>query len=199
MIAILTGDIINSRQGDTQSWLLLLKQVLNTYGKTPQSWQIFRGDSFQLSVVPERALIAAIHLKAAIRQTQMQDVRIGIGIGEESHKAKSITESNGSAFVHSGESFESLKKHTLAIKSNKEDWDAPLNLMLILAMHTANSWSSTVAEVIKMSLEHPDKNQKEIATLLKKSQSSISEALKRGGYDELMEVNTYYQDKLSQL
>ncbi|MFT6866923.1 MAG: hypothetical protein ACJA08_001761 [Cyclobacteriaceae bacterium] len=62
MVAILTGDIINSRKSDVIDWIGKLKKVLNQYGNTPKNWEIFRGDSFQLLVPPNRALIAAIHI-----------------------------------------------------------------------------------------------------------------------------------------
>ncbi len=71
--------------------------------------------------------------------------------------------------------------------------------MLSLSLLTTNNWSSTVSEVIKTAIEHPDKSQKEIAKLLKKSQSSISEALKRGGFEEIMKMNEYYQNNILQL
>jgi hypothetical protein len=195
MVAILTGDIINSRDGQILDWLQKLKEVLNTYGHSPQQWEIYRGDSFQLLTTPKKALITAIHIKAIIKQTKNQDVRIGIGLGEESHKAKRITESNGTAYIHSGESFDSLKKQTLSIKSNNTERDRLLNLMLNLALLIANNWSSTVAEVITTAIENPNKHQKDIAKLLNKSQSSVSEALKRGGYEEIMSLNGYYKNQ----
>lgn len=199
MIAILTGDIINSRKGNIQDWLKLLKQALSHYGEQKTDWEIFRGDSFQLSVPAEKAILASIHIKAVIKKTNVQDVRIGIGLGKQSHNARTITESNGTAFIHSGESFESLKKQTLAVKSDNPDWDSTFNLILTLAMLTADSWSSTVARAICASIENPEKNQKQIAQLLKKSQSSISEALKRGGYDEIMKMDTHYRKQLTNI
>jgi hypothetical protein len=199
MVAVLTGDIINSREGNTANWLDELKRILGLYGKEPQQWQVFRGDSFQLSIAPNKALLVAIHLKAGIRQTRAQDVRIGIGLGKESHHAKKISESNGPAYILSGACFESLKKQTLAINSARPELDDALNLMLSLALLTANQWSSTVARVITKALEHPEMNQQELAGLLKKSQSSVSEALKRGGFDEIMNLNSFYQHQIHKL
>ncbi|RAJ16170.1 SatD family protein [Olleya aquimaris] len=199
MVAVLTGDIINSREGNVLQWLDKLKATLNKYGQAPQEWDMFRGDSFQLVTVPENALKAAIHIKAAIKESKDYDVRIAIGIGEETYKAKKIAESNGPAYVNSGEAFETLKKQTLAIKSGNPEWDEQLNIMLNLALLTANSWSSTVANVILTVLENPTKNQKDIAKLLGKSQSTISEALKRGGYEEMMQLNAYYQKQIHKL
>ena len=196
MIAIITGDIINSRKGEVQTWLPVLKKVLNQYGQEPSDWEIFRGDSFQLSIAPKNAILAAFHIKSAIKQTKTQDVRMGIGIGKIKYNSNKTTESNGSAYIRSGECFESLKKQTLAIKSYNSELDSILNIMLSLALLSANNWSSTVSEVIKKTIENANTKQKEIAQLLNKSQSGISEALKRGGFEEIMSLNNYYEKQL---
>lgn len=199
MLAILTGDIINSRKEKASVWLPVLKEVLQSYGKTPAQFEIYRGDSFQLSTTPEEALKAAIHIKSAIKEFKDLDVRIGIGIGEQNHRAGKISESNGTAFVRSGESFESLKKQTLGITTGNSEMDELLNLLLSLALLTANNWSPTVAATVKAFFEHPGKNQTEVAAVLEKSQSSLSEALKRGGYDEMMRLDIFYRKQITQL
>lgn len=198
MIAIITGDIINSRKGKVESWIDSLKEVLNQYGSEPKNWEIYRGDSFQLSLDPEKAILAAIHIKSTIRQTKTHDVRIAIGLGDEKYSASKITEANGSAYVNSGECFENMKKQTLAIKTTNKKLDQSLNIMLSLSLLTANNWSSTVSKVIKTAIENPEKNQKSLAKILDKSQSSISEALKRGGFEEVMSMNEFYKKNISQ-
>lgn len=199
MVAVITGDIINSREVEVEKWLIPLKEILNYYGEEPKDWEIFRGDSFQLSIAPEKAMLAAIHIKSAIKQTKLQDARMAIGIGEEKYSSSKITESNGSAYIRSGDCFESLKKQTLAIRSNNEKLDQSFNIMLSLSLLTANNWSSTVAEVIKTAIENSEKNQKNLAQLLNKSQSSVSEALKRGGFEEIMNMNNFYKTQISKL
>ena len=199
MIAVLTGDIINSRKGETSDWLEKLKIVLNKYGKNPGNWEIYRGDSFQISLPPKEALFVAFHIKSELKQSNSQDVRIAIGIGEESHKAKKISESNGQAFIRSGESFEKLKKQSLILNTGNQEIDISLNLMLRIILLTANNWSQLVAKVISFVIENPNKQQKEIAQLLNKSQSSISEALKRGGFEEMKNLNEFYKTQIEKL
>lgn len=199
MIAIITGDIVNSRKEKASLWLPQLKKVLQQYGKSPSQWEIFRGDSFQLSTAPEEALKAAIHIKAAIKEIKDLDVRIGLGIGEQDHRAEKISESNGTAFVRSGESFESLKKQNLGIITGDSELDEVFNLLLSLSLINMNTWSPTVAEAVKVSLENPEKSQTEIAGMLEKSQSSLSEALKRGGYDEMLRLLAFYHKQIQKL
>ena len=199
MIAVLTGDVVNSKSKNAEVWLQALKSTLKLYGKTPNDWEVFRGDSFQLAISDEKAVLASIHIKSAIKQFEDLDVRIGIGLGEQNYKSTQITESNGSAFVRSGESFDALKKQNIILNSGEETFDKPINLMLDLYLLTSDRWSPTVAKIIKLTIENPNLKQKELADKLNKSQSSISEALKRGGFDEIMKVNAYYKSQILKL
>lgn len=199
MVAIITGDIINSTEDQSAEWLSLLKEVLAHYGQSPNDWEIYRGDSFQLRVEPSQALKTAFHIKACIKQTGSRDVRMAIGVGETTIEEKRISESNGSAYVRSGERFEELKKQTLAVRTDNEEFDEIVDIMIDLALLVANNWSATVATIINASIKNPAKSQKEIANLLKKSQSNISEAMSRGGYHEMMRLNDYYSKRIAEL
>lgn len=196
MISIITGDIINSRKTEPQLWLEALKQTLNVFGKTPKTWEVFRGDSFQLEVKPENALEAAILIKSTIKKFKSTDVRMAIGLGEKTYVSDSITESNGSAFINSGKCFENLKNSTLAFTSDFKNFDKTINVMLELAQLTMNNWSITSSEIIKTTLENPELNQSDIAKMLRKSQSNISEGLKRGGFDEILKLLQYYKTQI---
>ncbi len=200
MEAIITGDIINSRKVEPNEWMPALKKGLNKYGKEPKSWEIFRGDSFQLNTRPEDALEAAILIKAEIKQWKILDVRIGIGIGEITYQATKITESNGTAFLNSGVCFEQLKKQTIAIKTPKKEFDNTLNLMFNLAELTMEKWTETAAKLITYKIGNPNANQKELAQILNKTgQGTISEGLKRAGYDEIEKLLEYYKLKINEL
>lgn len=198
MLAVLTGDIVHSRSVDSSLWLPHLKELLSYHGEEPRVWEIFRGDSFQLRLDPEQALQAAIRIKAGIRQIRQLDVRIAIGIGEESYTASRISESNGSAYVRSGECFDDLKKQNLGIKTGTE-LDETMNLMMALALLSMNGWSNIVGAAIRTSLENPNKSQSEVALLLERSQSSVSEALSRGGFEEVLRMISFYQKKIRRL
>jgi len=192
MKAVLTGDVINSRKVETSKWLSVLKEALGEYGKPPTQWEIYRGDGFQLKIEPSRAIRTALYLKACIKQLSKLDVRIAIGIGEEEYAAEKISESNGSAYARSGEAFETIKKRKMVLSTGSNS-DELWNAMLDMAMLTANDWSAAVAEAVKVALENPEKNQQQLAELVGKSQSTMSEALTRGGFEELMEMNRIFE------
>ena len=199
MIAIITGDIINSKTSNPNIWLNALKSILNHYGKEPKQWEVFRGDSFQLETKPEEALEAAFLIKSTIKQFKNIDARLAIGIGHKTYESEKITESNGSAFVNSGECFEDLKKTTLAVKSSFESFDTKMNLMFDLALLTIDSWTATSAKLIKTALENPDFNQEQLAKLYGSTQSNISKGLKRGGIDEILKLLHYYNSQVKTL
>lgn len=200
MEAIITGDIINSRKVSPDDWLPALKSVLKRYGKEPKNWEIYRGDSFQLNTANTDALEAAIRIKAEIKQWAGLDVRLAIGLGEVTYRSAKITESNGTAFLNSGACFDELKKQTLAIKTPNKDLDAALNVMLSLVTLTMERWTETSAKLVKLKLDHPEANQMEIAKKIgKDGQSTISEGLKRAGYDEIQKVLDYYKLKIHSL
>ena len=199
MTSIITGDIINSQKSSPKLWLEALKTILNNYGNSPLTWEIYRGDSFQLEVAPKQALEACLLIKSTIKQFENIDVRLAIGIGEKTYQSNKITESNGSAFVNSGECFENLKKTTLAVKSPFNEFDNSINIMLELAQLVLNNWTSTSSLLVKTTLENPDLNQSQLAEILERTQGNISQGLKRAGFDEVSKLLHYYKTQIQTL
>lgn len=202
MISVITGDIINSKGTAPAIWLKVLKKELSRLGDTPKQWEIYRGDSFQAEVKNSIDVFAiAIQIKAAVKSLKGVDVRLAIGIGDKTYNTKRITESNGSAFVHSGELVEELKKLklNLAIRSSSPKFNYEMNLYLKLALITMNSWTVNAAKTIHIALQHPDKSQEELGKLLGIRQNAVSTRLKRACYYEIMELIEMYRSKVAEL
>lgn len=200
MTSIITGDIIDSRQVDSQTWLPILKDALNKHGSTPKNWEIYRGDSFQLEIKPEEAFRAAIHIKASIKQIATLDARMGIGVGAKEHVTKKITESNGEAFINSGDAFNLLSaKRTLALLSPSAAFNQEMQLAIDLALLTMNNWPVNAAQYIKTSLEYPNWKQTQLAKHLGKSQGTISQSLNRAGFDDIMKLEKRYRELITNL
>lgn len=200
MISIITGDIIGSRKVK-EPWLVSLKAALKHVSEKNTDWEIFRGDSFQLKISAQHALWVAIYLKAAIRTNKGADVRMGIGLGTIKKIKGKITEAGGDAFVYSGNAFDGLKleKNNLAIKSDDQIFDEEMNVIIRLALVVMDSWGTATAEVIKYAMENENLVQNELAVLSGRTQSSVSEALKRGRFNELIDMDKLYRRKLTQL
>lgn len=200
MICIITGDIVGSRK-IKDSWLLSLKTALKAVSGQNDKWEIYRGDSFQVEVTAENAIRTAAYLKACIKINKPADVRMGIGIGEVKTKRKKLSESSGDAFVNSGAAFDSLKqaKVNLAIKTENPDFDEEINVLIKLALIAMDSWGIVAAEMVKLALENENVVQSELAVISKRTQSSVSEALKRARYSEIMEMDKLFRKKLNQI
>ena len=194
MIAIITGDIINSEEHKASEWIDILKNQFAAWGETPADWEIYRGDEFQLKIAPEKALWAAVHIKAVIKSIKDLDVRMAIGVGSEDFKGSSVSESNGSAYKRSGRTFETLKKEKLhlAIATGNEKEDESLNLMIRLALDFMDEWTSVSAEIIAIAMSNPNKAQQEIGKELNIQQSAISQRQKRARLDLVLQLLDYF-------
>ncbi|AWG25746.1 hypothetical protein [Flavobacterium kingsejongi] len=201
MTSIITGDIINSRKVPSEAWIEKLKALLHTFGENPTDWEIYRGDEFQLEVHnPEEALLVAIEIKALLKSLKM-DVRMSIGIGDKKYTGKKISESNGTAFIHSGESFETLKKQktTLTVNSGTTDFDKEMNLMLRLALTIMDHWLQQSAEFVITTIRNQSLSQEEIGMLLNINQAAVSRRRSRANFDLIMEVDAFYAAKIKTL
>lgn len=200
MTAILTGDIINSRRLPSVEWVTDLKQLFSTIGKTSKTWEIYRGDEFQVEIAATDAVLFTIHLKAFLKARKL-DARISIGLGEKDYAADKITESNGSAFIRSGELFDTLRKEklTIAINSGNADFDSDLNLLLRFGSAIINNWLPQSGEFVQKAIENQALSQEELGVLLGISQAAVSRRQKRSQFELIMELDAYYRNKLKML
>jgi hypothetical protein len=212
MIAIITGDIIASRKiVNQEKWLSPLKNLLNTWGESPQNWKLDRGDFFQIEIANiEEVLKKAIEIKALIKNVEpLQqekkfstiDVRLAIGIGDKTYSGETISESNGTAFINSGDKFDVLKKENLkiGIKSPWQDFDEEINLYLKLAGTFMDKWTISSAELIQTILTTPNITQEEIGKKLGIQQSGVSRRWNRANVNEIMEVERIFRKKINKL
>lgn len=212
MVSIITGDIIASRKlVNQEKWLLPLKKLFSTWGKSPKDWKLDRGDFFQVEITDsQEALLKAMEIKALIKKVAPQDerkkistidVRMAIGIGEKNYTGESISESNGSAFINSGEKFDLLKKEnsTIGIKSPWKSFDDEMNLYLKLAGTFMDSWSVSSAELVQIVLKNHDITQDEIGKQLGIKQSGVSRRWNRANINEILELEKMYRNKIKSL
>jgi predicted XRE-type DNA-binding protein len=197
MIAVLTGDVINSAGHPPESWLVDLKFLLGSLGSNPEDWEIYRGDEFQVRLNASKALETAIRIKAQLKCRKGLDVRIGIGLGEESYRAAKVSESNGPAYQASGGVFDRLRdeKLHLQLSSGNTAADTGMNLMLKLASDFMDDWSPVSAEAVLKVLQSPGVSQEQMACELGIQQSAVSQRLSRARLDLLEELLSYYTDQ----
>ncbi|MGI9546693.1 MAG: hypothetical protein ACR2MM_05625 [Flavobacteriaceae bacterium] len=201
MIAILTADIINSAQYETEAWMRVLKAALSQWGEAPHDWEIYRGDEFQLRTSPQQALKIAVELKARLKCIKDLDLRIAIGLGDEQYRGQGVSESNGTAHQRSGRMLEVLKKKkkNMGIDTGSPKHNRSLNLVIDLAMDFMDSWSTVSAEIAKISLAQPGITQTAIASELQIKQSAVSQRRKRARLSLVLDMLHYYTQILKEI
>ncbi|QNL48894.1 winged helix-turn-helix transcriptional regulator [Olivibacter sp. SDN3] len=202
MIAVLTGDIVNSRTiNSPKAWQDVLKRALNKIASA-NNWEIFRGDSFQVELnVPQEALKDSIYIKACVKTVKELDVRIAIGIGNKNYTGDKVSESYGDAYIFSGEKLESLKRdrQNLAIKTTDENLNEELNILFRLALTIMDNWTPNSAMLIKTLFENQNLSQKELGDILGISQSSVSERYNRAHISEIEALQRLFIKKINGL
>ncbi|OMQ08745.1 SatD family protein [[Flexibacter] sp. ATCC 35103] len=201
MTSVITGDIIGSRQQTSKHWVEDLKKILSLFGEMPSQWEIYRGDEFQIEIKnPEDALWSAILIKAHLKAIKL-DARMSIGFGSKTHHAEKISESNGTAFIHSGELFGTLKKQkvTLAMRTGDDAIDEKMNLMIQLALTFMDSWLAQPAEFVVAAIQNPTLSQEELGQKLGINQAAVSRRQKRAQFDLIMQLDRYFRKQIKQL
>ena len=201
MRAIITGDIINSQETDSENWLPKLKELLGKWGKTPTDWEVYRGDEFQLKCSIDAVFWKALSIKLFFFYFLNLDVRIAIGIGEEQYSSERITESNGTAYVNSGRLLNEIKNEgkTFAIKTPNEGINADFNILFKWSSLDFDSWTVAVSEIVHLLMMDKNLTQDDLAKKLNISQSSVSQRIKRANFDLILETDYYFRKKIAEL
>jgi len=190
--AVLTGDIVKSREISPRAQLIeTLKEALETARQTHQAeYNIYRGDSFQM-VIPaahDAALVAIIIRSKLIsrspKKSSTWDARVSIGIGDITFRGEKITESDGPAFLLSGNSMDELSKKNrrLIINAPWKQADRSLSLVTRFADDIISNWSRYSAETAFHSLVY-NESQSVLAKRLGKSQPTINKRISTAKLD----------------
>jgi len=202
METIITGDIVNSRLVDSEVWLNPLKELFGEIAYSEEDWDIFRGDSFQISVNPKDAFRMAVLIKTAIKSLSDNkiDVRMAIGMGENDERVSKVSEATGQAFVYSGELLDNLsvKDVHLGIKTPWKRVDEEFNMMFKLALIVLNSWTANTSEVAHVLFKIPEITQMELAKRFGLAQSTINARIKRGSVYVIAELESYFRNRISE-
>lgn len=204
MIAVVTGDFVGSKRmkpDDRKRLPILINEAIDAFADEEQKIEIFRGDSFQLRLEKiETALPLALGIRLYLKSTNMAlrgvqlDVRIAIGIGNESLRRVSIGKSDGLAYQLSGEGLDHMEAHQrLAIFTEKGNI-ALLSSLIAFIDNWLTRLSATQAQVCLAALL--GKKQADVAAQLEISQAAVNQRLKSANWSliekALQELNPLF-------
>lgn len=128
--AVITGDIVQStseKDGKRSNFHVIDEILTGAFEvMTEKKWLnaedyvSFRGDSFQCLLPPDKGLLGALFIKAALRGGIASDprtplpwsgsCRMVVGIGEVTYRAEQVSKSNGPAFQRSGRTLDAMPR-----------------------------------------------------------------------------------------
>ncbi|MDE6683055.1 MAG: SatD family protein [Muribaculaceae bacterium] len=203
--AIITGDIIHSTQLTMEDRVYMIEQlehlpqILNSVDKVV--FEIFRGDSFQISITKaSSALRCALATRAWLRShrmgstNQVLDARIALGVGTLDYQSHSLSTSDGEAYRLSGRALDNMTKSRLEVRTPWHDVNEELKLLTAFADDIVSSWSQNQSKIILMSLVE-NKSHVELSQELNISRQMVDKSLK-ASKEELIEAYIHRYEHL---
>lgn len=201
-IAVLTGDVIDSRKVDDRPRLyrLLDDHLAELASRHGGHGERFRGDGFQLALPRAApAMEAAVAMRAALIEhsepDQRWDARIAVAVGPAE---RGIAEADGATFVASGRALDALADSTahLSLIRLEESEDPGLALLVRFLDDLLDGWSPYSAEVVGLSLRH-DASQQALAERLGIRQPSVHKRLRAARWPLLSDTLDYLRQRLA--
>jgi hypothetical protein len=204
--AIITGDIVHSRNIDKTYREELIRVLKDAYpevdrklcgNRQGEALEFFRGDSFQARVsCPEYALRMSFIIRAKIRSmtvmkghtarlSSIWDARIAVGYDDVSFISRNISESDGAAFVLSGNALDGMKNKDERIRAETFDkrFNEEFRIQLLLADTIVKRWTVAQSAAAFHYLSEYEKTQTELSGMMGITQSSFSRRMQSGNIE----------------
>ncbi|MGM0702084.1 MAG: hypothetical protein ACQEUG_06725 [Pseudomonadota bacterium] len=205
-IAVLTGDVIDSRQVQERPRLYrllddTLAALATLHGGRAER---FRGDAFQLALPDARpAMTVAIALRAALIEhsdpEQRWDARLAVAVGASRWNGeRRLTNADDAPFVHSGQGLDALAEGAarMSLTLLDEPDDGCLELLVRYLDDLVAGWSTYSAEVVRLSLER-EYSQQALAERLGIRQPSVHKRLRAARWPLLADTLAYLNQRLA--
>lgn len=184
IIAVLTGDLIASRQRDREALYRCLDDTLGALARRHNGdFHRFRGDGFQLAIRQgDRGLEAAVALRASlIGQSpahERWDARVAVARGPAGWvPGAPLADADDPPFMASGQALDGLSANGAHLGFDPSETTAE-SLLIRYLDEMIDAWSSPSAQVVALSLAEPELTQAEMAGRLGIRQPSVHKRLK---------------------
>ncbi|MBE91345.1 MAG: hypothetical protein CMF14_00235 [Idiomarina sp.] len=188
VIAVITGDIVNSRNLSSAHYDKLLKQLKDELASFEASdkatFDIYRGDSFQITFFcPWAALRAAILIRLKLKSNICKiDVRQSIAIGTVKALREDVKTSTGQAFILSGKNLDEMKSRRLVFSSENKPLNCHIPIVVKLLDTHLSSLTSMQSEALYFYLMDDSQTHAMLANKLNKSRANTTKILNGSEY-----------------
>ncbi len=200
MIAVLTGDIVNSTQmsnAQYQATLTELKQLIDDIQNTGYAaGEVYRGDAFQIQFSdPVVALKESLLLKIALQSSAVSDKPIhctlSLAYGNADKIATRPSESSGPVFVASGHGLDNNQSNEFSLVIKNNPINNELGLLTKLINHQLNRLTKSQAQLLYQYIKSDFSEHKHLAKITNTTRQNISNRLNNIGASLVKEyINT---------
>ncbi|WP_038184081.1 hypothetical protein [Vibrio rhizosphaerae] len=204
-IAVISGDIVNSTQLDTEQFEQLLTRIKQiqawiSHENTANAHSIIRGDEFQ-SVVHdiENALRYTLLYRLGIKALgKAFDSRISFAIAAHAELRTSVSESMGEAFVLSGRGLKSLKSHRLIFNADRAELRTQFDLLFQYLDRQLTDLTARQCEVMLPMLQTAQElSVSQLAEQLGIATATASKSLKASGWSLISALNQQFINQVA--
>ncbi|GAB3033905.1 hypothetical protein [Bowmanella dokdonensis] len=196
--AVLTGDLVDSSQVPANHYDTLLynldQTLIQICDRFSGSYNIYRGDAFQLLLnQPDQALHAALLIRLSLKSAQ-SDARISVGLGKVDNLRQDIKSATGEAFTLSGKGLEQMDHlQRLKISSAASEFQFHMELLLRFADLLVGKTTARQAAALHEYLSLKDNSHQQIARRMNTSRVNVTKLLNQGHYELLSEFIRHSQ------
>ena len=190
MIAVLTGDIVNSTKMPNQTYIKVINSLEDFLRevniKFNATGEIYRGDEFQIQYPdPIYALKSALLIKLALHISKFSpkpiQCTLSLAYGDHEIYAKKPNTSKGSVFIKSGRGLKKTQRGELSLRFDKEADNNEVILLTQFLNHLLNRLTKTQTELLYQYIESDFAEHKKIADITGTTRQNISNRLSNIG------------------
>ncbi len=199
MIGVISGDIIKSQKIPKQQYdamLYQLEQSLRANCNKTTSWDIYRGDAFQLQLDKSEQLVTTAILIYLQLKSAGYELRQSMALGHIDNPGTSTKTATGSAFTLSGQGLDKMtnQRFTFAIADQSVDESFKLNLALVDVLLCKITQKQ--ANALYVYLTHTNNNHAALAKELNTSRENVTKLLNLANYQLVERFILYAQQRL---
>jgi hypothetical protein len=200
MIAVLTGDLVNSTKMSDSTYTKVIHHLKNLLHDVNDKYgaigEVYRGDEFQIQYpTPESALKSTLLIKLALHLSEFSDKPIqctlSLAYGDYGVYDKKPNTSSGPVFIQSGRGLEKTPRGELSLHFDEETSDSEINeklntedqiaLLTQFLNHLLNRLTKTQAQLLYQYIDNDFAEHKKMAELTGTSRQNISNRLSNIG------------------
>lgn len=186
MIAVLTGDIVNSTKMSDETYSDVIKHLKIFLNEANEKYgaigEIYRGDEFQIQYPsPIHALKSTLLIKLALHLSKFSEkpIQCTLSLAYGSHNIydEKPNTSSGPVFIKSGRGLEKTQRGELSLQFEHETDEDEVKLLTQFLNHLLNRLTKTQAELLYQYIESSFAEHKKIADITGTTRQNISNRL----------------------